>query len=558
MGSPTDTLGQTGLRRVMNAPDFRRMLVAFAISRAGDLVYNVALLVVVLRRSGDPAYVGALVALRFLPYVVIGPLAGALADRVNRVLLMVASDLARLSCMLLLAVLVATNAAPELLIAAAVLSGCAGSAYQPSFTATLPATLPEDQLAQGNALISVVEYVAIIAGPSIGAALLSTGHDVVPFLVNAATFLLSAAILFRLRGRHRAPEAQPGPRPSLGRDLLDGVAELRSDRNLAVLCTVLTVLAGLAGVESVYLILASNQFLGLGTSGVGVLDAAFGLGGVLAAGLAAVLARRGRPLVVLAGVVLLCAVPMATLSFIRVAVLGLAVLFVGGAASVTLDVVAVTTLQRVVAPDRMSRCDGLLSALAYIGVITGSIVAPIVLSLVGLQSALLLGSLVPAGIALAALMLGARVDDTAAAAAELLAPRVAALRSTPVFAAVPQAALERLAALAEEVTFPPGTDVLVEGAPPDDLYVLITGTCTATVTRGGAGRTLNDLTAPDVVGEIGLLNGSPRSATVTTTSTCTMLRVPGALFLDTVLSRPLTSALVDLTEGRLARSGAVR
>src|SRR3954468_18119024 len=85
-------------------PRFRRLLAALAVSQAGDWLYNVALLALVFERTGSAAWAGAATAARVVPIVVLGPLGGVAADRWDRRRVMVASDLLRLACMALLAV----------------------------------------------------------------------------------------------------------------------------------------------------------------------------------------------------------------------------------------------------------------------------------------------------------------------------------------------------------------------------------------------------------------------------------------------------------------------
>jgi MFS family permease len=549
---------ETGLRGCLAVPAFRRMLIAFAISRAGDVLFAVALVVVLLERSHQASYLAALSLARLLPVVVVGPIAGAYADRTDRRRLMVAADLGRLLCMGLLALVVAADGAPALMVAIAFVSACIGSAFQPAFTAVLPDLLREDQLASGNSLISVVEYVAIVAGPLGGFALLISGHDTLPFLVNALTFAVSALLLAGI-GPHRPahiPVRVKGALASLGDDLRGGVAALRSDRNLSVLCGCLTLICLTAGFEAVYLVLIATDRLDLDASGVGLLDAGFGAGGILAAAAAARFADARRPRLVLAALVVLCATPLAAFTVIRQPAIGIAVMLLSGAAGVVLDVVAATTLQRVVPSELLARCDALLSSLARGGLALGSLLAPALLSGFGLRPALLLAAGVPTAIALLALSTTRRFDATAEASADLQAPVVAVLAATDVFSGLPVAALEALAAQAVERTATVGEVLLREGDPAKALLVLLEGSCE--VRQGHDDQLLTSVSAPDVLGEIGLLRRSARTASVIATSPCRLLEVPGSLFLATVLPDAAHDRFQSLADIRLARSGALR
>jgi MFS family permease len=532
------------------------MLSAFAVSRSGDILYNVAIVVVVLERSHDAAYLAALSVARLLPVVVVGPVAGALADRMDRRRLMVAADLGRLLLMLLLALVVAERGAPELMVALAFVAACIGSAFQPAFAATLPDTLREDQLASGNSLISVVEYVAIVAGPLGGFALLVSGHDTVPFLVNAGTFAVSALLLLGI-GPHlpaHVPERVKGPLASLGEDLRGGVAALRGDRNLSVLCVCLSLICVTAGFEAVYLVLVSTDRLGMHASGVGLLDAGFGAGGILAVAAAARFADSRRPRRVLTAVVVLCAIPLGAFSVLSQPGIGIALMLVSGGASVVLDVVAATTVQRVVPSQLLARCDALLSALGRGGLMLGSLLAPLVLSGVGLQPALLLASTVPTVIAMVALGSTRRLDETAGAAADRLAPLVSVLAATELFGGLSGPALEALVSQGIERDAEPGEVLLREGDDAEFLLVLLEGTCDIR----SDGTLVSTVSAPDVLGEIGLLRNVPRTASAVATSACRLLEVPGPLFVSTVLPEAATDRFQALADIRRARSGANR
>ena len=99
-----------------------------------------------------------------------------------------------------------------------------------------------------------------------------------------------------------------------------------------------------------------------------------------------------------------------------------------------------------------------------------------------------------------------------------------------IFAAAPQAVLERLAAASTEVTFPAGTAILREGDAADALYVLLDGTAEVTAHGEAAARgerTLRTMTAGSYFGEIGLLEGIPRTATVTAAQNCRCYRIAG-------------------------------
>jgi MFS family permease len=561
---------ETGFRAALSARDFRAMLAAFAVSRAGDFLYNITLVVVVLDRTGSAAWVAAMVTLRLVPYVLLRPLAGVLADRVDRVRLMVASDLARAVLMAVLAILVAAEAHPATLIAVASIAGCAGTPHMSAFMATVPRAVPERGLAGANALVSGVEYVAVVVGPASSVALLALGSHSLPFWLNMVTFLWSAALLRGVRlnsdtdtqqAKDDGPSApattiEQAKRRSVRADLAEGFSALRADRTLAVLTICLIALTFTYGFEMVYLVLVSERQLDLGASGVGLLEAAVGVGGVLGVALAAKLAQSTRPAAVIAGIVVFCALPMTALSVIHLPALALAVLLVEGAAAVALDVVVVTTMQRVVPADRLARVDGILGSLSLLGTVTGSLLAVPLLAVAGLPLALVIASSAPAALALTGLVRARLIDPRSEAAATALAPKVELLASSNLFSGVLRPSLELLATRATPEHVPAGTVVLREGDAADHLFLLVVGSCEVRVHRDGVELPLGLMEAPDFFGEIGVLQQRPRTATVVTRSDCELLRIEGADFAATVgrgdaMSGPLRQTVAT----RLARTG---
>jgi len=173
--------------------DFRRLAAGLAVSTAGNWLYNVALLVYVFERTHSASWVAAASIIRLAPFVVFGPLGGALADRVERRSLMIASDLARAVLMLCLALAAARTAPPALVLAIAFLSTTAGTPYNPAVGAVTPALVPESDLAAANAVARTLDNVAIVAG--VGLALGWRPHATA---AGAAWAVLLVAGLFAL------------------------------------------------------------------------------------------------------------------------------------------------------------------------------------------------------------------------------------------------------------------------------------------------------------------------------------------------------------------------
>jgi CRP-like cAMP-binding protein len=176
-------------------------------------------------------------------------------------------------------------------------------------------------------------------------------------------------------------------------------------------------------------------------------------------------------------------------------------------------------------------------------------------SALGLNGALLVMAFVPAALALLGYPSLAALDRAARARVAELAPRVAVLEGLGIFAAAPPAVLERLAADSTEVAFPAGTVIVREGEAADALYVLIDGVADVTA-RGEADahgeRAVRSMTAGSYFGEIGLLEGIPRTATVTAVQDCRCYRIDGDAFVQALTATPPAPTLVEGARSRLA------
>jgi CRP-like cAMP-binding protein len=118
-------------------------------------------------------------------------------------------------------------------------------------------------------------------------------------------------------------------------------------------------------------------------------------------------------------------------------------------------------------------------------------------------------------------------------------------------------ALERLAAAIEERHLTAGAVVVRQGEPADALYVLVEGALVVEHDDGSGTRRVNEMTAPDYLGEIGLVERSPRTATVVCGTDAVLWRIPGELFLEAVDAAPaLSPALAAGIRSRRARTPA--
>jgi MFS family permease len=378
------------MRIALRHPRFGRLLAALAVSSAGDWLYNLALLAYVQQETHSSAWLGATTAARVLPIVLVGPLGGVIADRVDRRRVMIASDVARAGLMAALAG-VAVAGLPIILVPVlAALATFAAAPQPPAVAASTPHLVPEADLPAANAARGAIMPVCIVAGPGLGALLLLVAPPSLAIALNGLTFLASAALVASIPAgpafRPVAPE--PGtPRPSLRADVRIGAAALAGHAAACRLVAADLACSVAYGAQTVLLVLVAGR-LGLGADGYGYLLAGFGAGGLLGAALGGRLADARRPRLVLGLALATVALPLPLMAAGGGLVWTLGLAVVGGSGAVLVEVLTETGLQRALAPEVLGRAYGLAYPAAIGGIVVGSLVAPLLVAAVGLQGAM--------------------------------------------------------------------------------------------------------------------------------------------------------------------------
>ena len=254
------------------ALDFRLLFLATLGSGFGTYLAAIALTVDVYDRTGSGTWVAALLIVDFLPMIAIGLFFGPLVDRLSRRGLMIGSDLVRL--LVFCALPFATS--PTQIVILAGIAGLATGFFRPAVYAGLPNLVPDDELANANALLQGIENLAWMIGPVIGGAILALSSPDVAYWINAATFLLSAMLLLRIPARRLRSE-EPLTRGHW-HDLAEGFRVVRRSRALLTVFVVWNIVfVGTAAVNVAEVVVAKVS-LDSGNVGFGILVGASGLG----------------------------------------------------------------------------------------------------------------------------------------------------------------------------------------------------------------------------------------------------------------------------------------
>ncbi len=268
---------------LLRRPDFRTLYIAVSTSELGDALNYIALMWLALDEGGALGVVAVRLA-DSVPAFVFGLHGGVAADRWSRRRLMIGADLVRAATLIPLAVAGLGGSLPLwALVAAAFLLEAATSYFAPAYGATIPAVVGRDKVQPANALVHATAQALSVGGWALAALLLLFLPISTFFAVDAATFLISAALIWRLRaGRGRAAEGET-PR------LREGIDALRPRRTLAlaviVFAVAMTITTGswIAGVPTLV-----RDTLDHGAGGFSIVMAGFALGSIATA---AVLAR---------------------------------------------------------------------------------------------------------------------------------------------------------------------------------------------------------------------------------------------------------------------------
>lgn len=544
-----------GLLASLRHRDFRLLMTAFTASAIGSWAYNVALAVWIFDETGSSTWLAAATIGRFVPALLFSAYGGVLADRFERVRLMVVLDVVSFAMMVLLAFETAVDAPVFLAIATAALTSSIGTAYEPAVAAMTPQLVGERDLGSANALRNTIDNICVIAGPGLGAILLLAGPPPLAISVNALSYLVSAIAVARVRARSTPVDVTEGGELGALRQTLVGAKAIVSSSAAAALVTYSVVATFVFGVDTVLFVVLSRDVLGTGAEGYGYLLAGLGAGGVMAAGLVTRLERLPRlGVVILVGMAAYC---LPTLIFLVVGnpVVAFVIQAVRGAGTLVVDVLAVTALQRSLPRDLLARVFGAFNAFMLMAIILGASATPLMINWAGLDATLWIAGLgIPASCVLGWPVLR-RMDREAAVRRAALAPRLALLSGCDLFESVPEGGIAQLSGVAEEMEVAPGQVIVSEGDPTDAFYVIAEGTF-AVSARGESreGVRLDDLVAGDYFGEIGLIERVPRTASVSAKTAGRLVRIDGASFIDVLTESAPSPALLDGASLRLRRT----
>jgi MFS family permease len=277
------------LQLLRNNRDFRLLYFGTLISLGGDWFLTVALLDLVLQLTGSATLASLMLLCQTLPIFIFTPLAGHVVDRVDRRKLMVVVDIARTGACLL-PLLARTPAMLPFAYAGVILISIGSAYFEPASQAALPNIVSAEELGPANVLMGSTWGTMLAVGAAIGGAVtMRFGRDV-SFLVDAASFLFSALLLWRIRVAF-SEKREHHEQPPLLDSIRQTVAYAKQNPRVLALLTAKGGYGLGAGVVAMLGVFGREVFHA-GAFGIGLLFAARGLGALLGPFLVRAVAAR--------------------------------------------------------------------------------------------------------------------------------------------------------------------------------------------------------------------------------------------------------------------------
>jgi MFS family permease len=277
------TNGKTGMLTVLKNRDFLALWLSQLVSKVGDNFAVVAALVLINELAEKTGLAVVVIAAAMTVPQLFALVSGVFVDRFSRKSVMITTDLLRAG-VILLALLVRDSGQLYILYLTAFAVMGLGAMFIPARNASVPNMVPDEHLLTANALIQATELVSLIAGASLATLVISLTSTSVAFVVDSATFAVSALFLVAAKipqGSAAGLTAQPdagGEFRQYWASFVDGVRYIASNRHLLQLMAITTVAT--LGLSATVLLAAAyfKQLLGISAEYLGLLQTAEGLG----------------------------------------------------------------------------------------------------------------------------------------------------------------------------------------------------------------------------------------------------------------------------------------
>ncbi len=276
--------------------EFLKFWAGSAISDVGSQITALAVpLIAALTLDATPWQMGLLSAAGSAPILFVGLFAGVWVDRVRRRPVLIASDLGRAALLLIIPLAALSGVLRiELLYAVLLLTGALTVLFDVADMSFLPSLVTPEGIVEGNTKLQSTSSAAQVVGPSVGGVLVSLMTAPFALLVDALSFLISAAFIAGMRVAEAAPETR-GARAGVVEEITEGVRVVVGNRILRALASASATTILFGHMFMAVYVLYMTRVLGLSAMGVGLVFATGGVGSLAGSVVAERLARRFGP-----------------------------------------------------------------------------------------------------------------------------------------------------------------------------------------------------------------------------------------------------------------------
>ncbi len=508
-----------------------QLVVAFAFVSTAEWAYVTALSVHALREDGTIAV--GFVGLRFF----VGAISSLidtpawLLRRGRNALAWVSS--ARAIGLAASAVLVAAGVPLAVLLVFLALDSAASGQYRPAQSRIVRslARSPQELVASATGT-STVKTLSQALGGVAGGTLLAVTTPAVVFAGAAGLFVAAAVLNFRVKTVRLGPDeeahlAKAGPILARFAETVADAARVTRRSHLGGILVLSGLRTFVRGMWLAVAVIASIRLLHAGSTGVGLLMLAAGIGSLIAAPLSSLLIRRARVGTPAVLALVACGLPLAVIAGVPVFNLAMAVVVAWGAGMALADITTTSIVYRLVETPMAPRVTGIIEStkLALEGL--GGFLAPVLVLVIGVRGALWVAAAPLPLVAVAGWKMLHRMDATAGERAQLLE----LVHGIHWLHSLDLPSLENLVGRLAPVFVPTaGTDVVRQGDEGDLFYIVVSGTADVLV----SGYVVGAVSRGDSFGERALLRDVPRMATVRSLSPMRLLALSRENFLAAV------------------------
>jgi len=389
------------------------------VSQVGDKFHMLAVAFLVLKTTGSPAKMGLVFFCSLFPSMLLGLVSGTFIDRYNRKAIIVGADVARGLVVSGLAFCYFLNVLsfPVLLLAQVILSVCTAF-FDPAIPAIIPQIVKSDQLTRANSRAQFISGVATVVGPTLGGIMVAWGGYLPVFLINAASYLISAGFesIIQIPPLTRQTRSDK----KILDDIRQGCRYVYRRHHLMIILIMVGVIHFFVGWIEVVIPILATGLDGYGARNIGYLQTFFGLGMIMTALLLSVINIGGREARFLFGGVfgigiLMVLTSLVYVSGVRGIVAFMLIFILIGAGIIMAGTSFRSMLQKDVPAGMMGRVFGFVAAVGNISIPLATLIYGILMSYVSHTVLMAVSGIILLPTSLVAYYLYARTDYTLAA-----------------------------------------------------------------------------------------------------------------------------------------------